>query len=150
MHRIIYLLKYPAQPKQRGHFAIWIPSHEDCNIGKTIQVLGTPFTGFGLEFQRGYDITKTLPMPAMIELGAVASDNVRDACNKGPDATPLDRLEAVAKRVTPPGPSRNPLIVDGVRIETFLGSLLFFGWYSLTISGVETEQTMPRVDCRVY
>jgi hypothetical protein len=127
MSRKIYLLKYPAQPRQRSHFGIWVPSGEGHSTGKIIQVLGTPFTGFNLEFQRSYDLNKALPIPVVIELGAVQPESVvgNNYSRRSPDKTPLDKLETLATFVTPPRPSKNPLIVDGVSLNR--PSLISFG-----------------------
>ena len=115
MSHKIYLLKYPAPPRQRSHFAMWAPSTEDSCIGKIIQVRGTPFTGFSLDIQHGYDISKALPKPVAIELGTVqCKTSIETHVAQLPDTTARDMLESVARSVTPPGPSRNPFIVDGV------------------------------------
>lgn len=94
MNRTIYLLKYPSQPRQRGHFAIWIPSHDDHKAGKIIQVLGTPFTGFNLDIQLHYDLREAQPKPVLIELGLVGSEVVTDNnVSQLSDPTSADKLE---------------------------------------------------------
>lgn len=115
MSHKIYLLKYPAPLRQRSHFAIWAPSAEDSSIGKIIQVLGTPFTGFSLDIQQGYHISKALPKPVVIELGVFNCQIVTEThVGQLPDTTARDKLESVARSVAPPGPSRNPFVVFGV------------------------------------
>jgi hypothetical protein len=152
MSRKIFLLKYPAPPKQRGHFAIWVPSDGNRNIGKIVQVLGTPFTGFVLDIQRDFDLGKAQPKPVVIELGSIADehdadDNIRHLPDT--EAAAVGKLESVARTVTPPGPSKNPLIADSVGSKfcslEVLGSCLLM----LVVFHAEREQEMPRVDCGV-
>ena len=58
-------------------------------------MLGTPFTGFNLDMQQGYDISKALLKPVVIELGIVK-------CKIGAD-NPSRRPSDVAGSVTSPG-----------------------------------------------
>jgi hypothetical protein len=149
MHRKIYLLRYPAPPGQRRHFAIWVPSNEDHKIGRIIRVLGTPFMGFNLGIQHGHNTSEAWPMPAKIELGVVACEVVVDTrSGQLPETTAGDKLESMARSVTPPGPSRNLLIVDGV--SSITACTKFVGEYVLTSSHTEREQKMPRMDRRVH
>jgi hypothetical protein len=84
-------------------------------VGKIIQVLGTPFTGFSLDIRRGSDINKALPKPAVIEIGSINCPVfMQEDTGQPPDKTSMDKLESIARSITPPRPSRNPFIVDGV------------------------------------
>jgi hypothetical protein len=64
MTRPIHLLVFPTRASKingtRSHWALFIPYTTDSSVGKLIQVLGTPFTGYGLEFKRNYNLASSL------------------------------------------------------------------------------------------
>jgi hypothetical protein len=55
----LYLLTYPTRASRingtRTHWALFIVPEPMQTSGTLIQVLGTPFTGYALEFKRNYD-----------------------------------------------------------------------------------------------
>jgi hypothetical protein len=61
MARHLYILVFPTRASKmngtRSHWAIFIPGIFNTSIGMLIQVLGTPFTVYGLEFRRNYNIS---------------------------------------------------------------------------------------------
>jgi hypothetical protein len=80
------------------------PSRSTLNPG--------PFTGFGLEFKRNYDLTKTKRRHEALELAEVDDQHVVDVPGDGRatiDINPHDTLETEARKVDPPIASRTPL-----------------------------------------
>jgi hypothetical protein len=74
--------------------------------------VGTPFTGYGLEFKRNYNIEKTNRKMKIIELGQVDDQHVQDAKGDGTlsrDIEAHDILEHKARLVPTPGISPAPL-----------------------------------------
>ncbi|WEW58120.1 hypothetical protein PRK78_003587 [Emydomyces testavorans] len=141
----IYLLTYPIAPNRfngsRAHWGIFIPNTPTPNfpphnptsaqpdpnlppnptpIGKVIHVTGTPFTGFGLEFKRNYNLASTgrgwkKYLLAIIDDKHVNIKRANDDDDGGKfsiDITPRDELEKQALRVDPPGPREEVPGVD--------------------------------------
>jgi hypothetical protein len=75
MARHLYLLVFPTRVSKingtRSHWAIFIPYATDISIGELIQVLGTPFTGYRLEFRRNYNISTIAETFEKVLLGTV-------------------------------------------------------------------------------
>lgn len=82
MPRSISLLVYPANPthwNNRDHWSIFIPT--DINhrtTGKVIHVVGSPFTGYGLEFRRNYDLTENGRHWRQFHLATVDDEHVEE------------------------------------------------------------------------
>ena len=119
MTRSLYLLVFPTRASKingtRSHWAIFIPYTSDTTIGRLIQVLGTPFTGYGLEFRRSYNLSTITERFEKVLLGEVDEKLVQAGDHQAGDETtsadvdPRDEIEKVAKRVEVPGVSREPL-----------------------------------------
>lgn len=113
MTRPIFLLVYPTiNQRTAAHWAIFIPYLNEVTIGKVIHAVGTPFTGFGVEFKRNYDYATTGRRVEAMPLGEVSDDDVVDVRGDGAlsiDITVHDRLEREARRVDAPVASRTPL-----------------------------------------
>ena len=115
MSRQINLLVYPTRAsKVNGtcaHWALFIPSSTSSTQGTLIQVLGTPFTGYGLEFKRGYKLDDVKEKFRSFLLGDVEGKYVGDGDEEesGTDVQARDEVEREAKRVEVPGVSREPL-----------------------------------------
>ncbi|KAH7407336.1 hypothetical protein BKA64DRAFT_412750 [Cadophora sp. MPI-SDFR-AT-0126] len=118
MSRQIYLLVFPAAANasrvngSRAHWAILIPQAGSETKGTVIQVVGTPFTGYGLEFKRGYDCSVTRRAYHKMPLALVKEEHIQDVAATRPnevDVTPRDALETEAKKIDPPTASPEPL-----------------------------------------
>jgi hypothetical protein len=119
MARALYLLVFPTRASRvngtRSHWAIFIPYTNDASLGRLIQVLGTPFTGYGLEFKRNYNISTITEKFERVLLGEVNEKWVRlgdDEAEDGKasmDVEPRDEIEKLAKKIEVPGVSREPL-----------------------------------------
>jgi len=117
--RPLYLLVFPTRASTingtRSHWAIFIPYTSNASIGKLIQVLGTPFTGYGLEFKRNYNLSTITEKFDKVLLGEVdekwveAEDDQAGDGKAGTDVDPRDEIEKVAKGIEVPGVSREPL-----------------------------------------
>ncbi|KAE9364649.1 hypothetical protein N431DRAFT_474234 [Stipitochalara longipes BDJ] len=119
MTRPLYLLVFPTRASKingtRSHWAIFIPYTSGAPVGRLIQVLGTPFTGYGLEFKRNYNISTITEKFDKVLLGEVdqkwvqvGDDETRDG-KASTDVNPRDEIEKAAKRVEVPGVSKEPL-----------------------------------------
>lgn len=111
MTRTIYLLSYTALRSAR-HWAIFIPNANSPTKGKVINVTGSPFTGFGLEFKRNYDLEKTRRSYELTALATVQDEHIVDVPGDGKvsiDITAYDALEVEAKKIDAPVASRTPL-----------------------------------------
>ncbi|KAI3325534.1 hypothetical protein HD806DRAFT_490608 [Xylariaceae sp. AK1471] len=107
MPRTIYLIVYNS-PLFPAHWALWIPSLENPNIGKRIHAEGDVATGFQLSFDRNYDQTQESRSYKVLVLAEVESHHVVDTpANEinSVDRDPKDDIETVASRVPIPGPS---------------------------------------------
>jgi hypothetical protein len=113
----LYLLVFPTRSSKingtRSHWAIFIPYATDTSIGKLIQVLGTPFTGYGLEFRRNYNISTIAETFEKVLLGGLGEKWIEKGEEENhktsTDVNPRDEVERLAKRVEVPGVSREPL-----------------------------------------
>ncbi|TVY16349.1 hypothetical protein LARI1_G005348, partial [Lachnellula arida] len=116
MHRQINLLVYPTRASKvngtRAHWALFIPSSTSSTQGTLIQVLGTPFTGYGLEFKRGYKLDDVKEKFSAFLLGEVEGRFVGEGDGEGTDIQARDEVEREAKKVEVPGVSREPLNPD--------------------------------------
>ncbi|KAI4940331.1 hypothetical protein J4E86_010965 [Alternaria arbusti] len=106
--RTLYLIIWPAPKNQRAHFGIWAPDEEDGLVGTAIHVVGTPMSGFKLEFKRKYDHTKTARAPQLVPLGEVQEDLIHKWDGERMDHyTAMGTLEKIAEQVPPPRKSEN-------------------------------------------
>jgi hypothetical protein len=138
--RPIHLLVFPTRALKingtRSHWALFIPYTTDSSVGKLIQVLGTPFTGYGLEFKRNYNISLTTEKLEKVFLGEVAEKWIQaddDEAGDGKaitDVTRRDEIERLAKRIEVPGVSKEPLnplvvcVMEGVHYEVSVTDLI--------------------------
>lgn len=108
MARTIFLIVFSNGTKP-AHWAIWIPTAGQQDLGKLLHVTGNPATGFFLEFKRNYDLSATARTYQILSLAQVHDQYVADTPNaQGVDTTARDRLESTATVVAPPGRSANP------------------------------------------
>lgn len=109
--QILYLLTSRTSSAQRSHFALWIPSTANPKKGTSIEVLGTPLTGYGLEFKRNYSLDgHTGQGCSIIPIGEVDTVNVAgstdgsdDGAPTTTDCVPRGNIERVASQMLPPG-----------------------------------------------
>ncbi len=117
MPQTLHLLVFPTRASKingnRAHWALFLTSPSPNTPGKLIQVLGTPFTGYGLEFKRNYSLDVLRENFQSYELGEVVDVFVAfgddDNRKQSTDCTPRDVLERLAGTVEPPGVSRSRL-----------------------------------------
>jgi hypothetical protein len=131
MPRRIDLIVY-TNPKL-SHWALFIPAVGTPDVGKIIHVVGTPFSGFGLEFKRNYKLDKTKRKFRRISLGEVDDKYVKDVEGDGnvsQDVESHDILEQKAKQIPPPGISPAPLDPTVVW-RAFCGRLLYTNLFLL-------------------
>ncbi|KAK2753171.1 hypothetical protein FQN54_007997 [Arachnomyces sp. PD_36] len=111
MPRNIYLLVY-HQTNRPAHWSLFIPTINKPMVGKRIHVIGSPFTGYKLEFKRNYDLEKTGRPNRKTLLATVDDEYVVDTDRDGGisiDTEAHDVIETKAKEVKPPGASPAPL-----------------------------------------
>lgn len=124
MHRQIHLLVYPTRASKvngtRAHWALFVPSSTSSTQGTLIQVLGTPFTGYGLEFKQGYKLNDVKENFSTFVLGEVDGKHVGEGDGEGTDILARDEVEREAKKVEVPGVSREPLNPDVVSLKVLL------------------------------
>ena len=105
----------------RSHWAIFIPGIFNTSIGMLIQVLGTPFTGYRLEFRRNYNISTVAETFEKALLGEADEKWIEiweeENHKTSIDVNPRDEIKRVAKRVEVPGVSREPLNPLVVRMK---------------------------------
>ncbi|KAI0418960.1 hypothetical protein F5X98DRAFT_97036 [Xylaria grammica] len=107
MSKTIYLIVYKS-PLFPAHWALWVPSAADANVGKRIHAEGDAAAGFRLSFDRNYDIREESRKHEVLAVGDVRADLLIDTPGNGvngADSEPQDAVETVAARVPPPGPS---------------------------------------------
>ncbi|EED84300.1 predicted protein [Postia placenta Mad-698-R] len=108
--RKVYIASYDAGGLFPNHWALWVPSVADENIGTIIQVEGDPATGFHLEFQRYYDKSVEERKHALFEIADVEHRHVVDSDGLG-DGKPFietvahDAIEEQAVLIDPPAKS---------------------------------------------
>ncbi|EEY19570.1 conserved hypothetical protein [Verticillium alfalfae VaMs.102] len=109
---LVYLLIFNGAPF-KDHWAYWMPSPTNPNIGVLIHATGDVKDGFKFEVKRSYDFTTTANRPtAKVPLQWVeASDADQEAMfNHGKnkvDGTPIGRFETALYSVKVPGKSLN-------------------------------------------
>jgi hypothetical protein len=107
--RTIQLISYRNSSKQRAHFAIFVPSGANPDLGTLIHVVGAPMAGYMLEFKRNYSPTMTQERHEMYPIGEVLADNIVESTSndRSRDNKPGDKLEREAAQVAPPRISEN-------------------------------------------
>ncbi|CAG8960237.1 hypothetical protein HYFRA_00012756 [Hymenoscyphus fraxineus] len=115
----LYLLSFPFRASKingtRTHWALFIPTTlQKPENGTLIQVLGTPFTGYGLEFKRNYDLSAVREkfnknLLGQVDEKLVVFNTVGDDGTPSTDMKPRNEVEKLSKRVEVPGVSREPL-----------------------------------------
>lgn len=108
--RTIYLISSRPSPHQRAHFALWVPSAANPQVGSSIHVVGAPMAGFALEFKRGYNPALTGTDHEIWPIGQVDSSHIVEVPDPGriiTENTPRGNLEIAATQVRPPGISVN-------------------------------------------
>ncbi|KAF2801403.1 uncharacterized protein BDZ99DRAFT_344495, partial [Mytilinidion resinicola] len=107
-YRTIYLLAFRRLSSQRAHFSIWVPYQEGGETGTAIHVIGTPMSGYSLEFKRAYKPEYTEEPKEMFAIGQINAENVHDwPGTRQDDSTPIGNLEVVAAQIPPPRKSQN-------------------------------------------
>ncbi|PGH13164.1 hypothetical protein AJ80_06410 [Polytolypa hystricis UAMH7299] len=103
MSRTVFLLVFRS-PLFPAHWALWIPSADDKNVGKVIEVDGSVHTGFEHSIDPVFDLSKTTRTFVVIKLGEISDDTVVDS-----ESRIIDPIEQVALSVPAPGPTLNPV-----------------------------------------
>ncbi|KAF2998850.1 hypothetical protein E8E13_003352 [Curvularia kusanoi] len=104
---------------------MFIPEAGSSVKGKVIQVIGSPFTGFGLELKRNYNVKNTGRGHELIPLATINDEHITDVIGEDPeketrDITAHDVLEKEAKRIDAPVASRTPLDPSAENCQTWL------------------------------
>jgi hypothetical protein len=113
----LFLVSFRQIARERAHFAIFVPIDDGGERGTLIHVVGTPVSGFTLQFERNWRPSMTNRHFERVELGAVLVTNISNYADgsRFTDDRPQGRLETEATRVQPPGISQSILApVDGV------------------------------------
>ncbi|TGJ79164.1 hypothetical protein E0Z10_g9601 [Xylaria hypoxylon] len=121
MPKTVYLIIYKS-PLFPAHWALWIPSEADPNIGKRIHAEGDAATGFRLSFDRNYDIRQESRKHETLVVAKVGAGHLIDTPGNGVnsvDTEPMDAVETVAAKVLTPGTSLVPSTTStrGTRVE---------------------------------
>ncbi|KAL2683282.1 hypothetical protein Neosp_007752 [[Neocosmospora] mangrovei] len=82
MARTIFLIVYNSRLFP-AHWAIWIPSQSDPNVGKIVNAAGDVLTGFDITFERNYNISAESRPHQLISLGNVQDGHVVDVPGDG-------------------------------------------------------------------
>jgi hypothetical protein len=126
MATTIYLLAYPTRASRingtRTHWALFVPSPSTETLGTLIQVLGTLFTGYSLEFKRNYNTSAisekfTQHLLGQINHEYVANEEDDEDEKTSIDVNPRNEVEKFAKEVEAPGVSKEPLNPSVVSIQ---------------------------------
>jgi hypothetical protein len=122
--RLYYLLSSRQSPqRQRAHFALWSP-YPNSPCGTKLHVTGTPFTGYALEFKRGYNPSLETERFEMFEVGMIDEKYMYDHLAQQEDNSveivvekvPRCDIEEIACTIPPPGKCRDVFAhVDEVR-----------------------------------
>lgn len=118
--RDIYLIVYHS-PMFPAHWAFWIPSISDPQVGKKIHVTGDSFRGFQHEFQRNYYPSTTGRTHSLILLASVEDQFVKDVPGNrefSVDTDAADDIEKKALEIPAPGKSlRSATSTDKVSVS---------------------------------
>ncbi|QKX58274.1 uncharacterized protein TRUGW13939_05396 [Talaromyces rugulosus] len=107
--RSVSLITYRRQSNQRAHFAIFVLSDPNENLGTRIHVIGAPMAGYRLEFKRKYSVDLTQQPHTAYLIGQIDSQYLADDGNikAGDYYTPKGAIELVASQIPPPRRSQN-------------------------------------------
>lgn len=107
--RALQLISSRNSSKQRAHFAIFLPSAANPDVGTLIQVVGAPMAGYLLEFKRNYAPAATQEPYQAFPIGEVLANDILDSTDgqQITDDTPRNSLEREAARLPPPRISEN-------------------------------------------
>jgi hypothetical protein len=106
--RTLHLVVYPGQANQRAHFGTWVADEEGGEFGTLIHVVGSPMTGFALQFRRRYSPNDDDRHPALVRVGEIDAQHVHNfEGERGEDTTPRGKLEELAAQIQPPRLSEN-------------------------------------------
>ena len=106
-HRDIKLIVYGGGLFD-AHWALFIPTTANHQVGKLIHAVGDARNGFTLEFSRNYDLSHTTRKLEVLPLTTVDSKYIVDTPGDGTrqkDTNPVDIIEKKASDVAVPGPS---------------------------------------------
>lgn len=105
----VYLISYRPTSAQRAHFAIFVSSTVDPQVGTLIHVVGAPMAGYTLQFKRHYNPDASHQLHTTALIGSVKAQHIIDTKTspKISDDNPKDDIERAATRVTPPRISQN-------------------------------------------
>lgn len=90
-----------------AHWALWIPSAIDPDIGKLLQASGDAVSCFQKDFERNYDIRTITGRHQILQIAEVLDQYVIDVEgeeSQSTDQTAYDYLEEIARSV--PAPAR--------------------------------------------
>ena len=105
----IFLISFRGMVKQRAHFAIFVPSRANTEVGTMIHVVGAPMAGFKLEFKRNYSPAATKQKHEIFRIGSVEQNHIQEhaGTERSTDDTPKGDMERVASQLPPPKKSHN-------------------------------------------
>lgn len=105
----VHLVSYRQSPTQRAHFAIFVPSKADPEVGTLIHAVGTPMHGYELEFQRNYRPASDLRTYTMVTIGSIEAQHIAEATSPDQvsDKVPKGDIERAASKVPTPRASQN-------------------------------------------
>ncbi|KAG8690374.1 hypothetical protein FRC11_012060 [Ceratobasidium sp. 423] len=104
-HRSIYILIFHS-PIFPAHWALWIPSLAQPKIGKIINAVGDPSSGFVREIERQFNLADVSGSTSTVLLSdRVEAKYILDSDSS--DSEPVDEVEKVAHGIPPPQKSLN-------------------------------------------
>ncbi|TDL30184.1 hypothetical protein BD410DRAFT_893314 [Rickenella mellea] len=105
MTRDVFLIVYRS-PVFPAHWALWIPSVDNTNVGKIINVIGDASSGFEHEFVRNHDLEEeSHRRNDLVLLAKVNEEHIVDSLEDGSnvnDATAVDDIERKALEIPAP------------------------------------------------
>lgn len=104
-NRDIKLIVY-SSPLFPAHWALFIPTAANPDVGKIIHATGDVLQGFEVEFKRGYNEADTKRRKEVIDLCTVDGAYVDDGpLQRSTDKRPIDDIERKAAAIPTPGKS---------------------------------------------
>ncbi|CAE6460251.1 unnamed protein product [Rhizoctonia solani] len=104
-HRSIYILIFHSRIFP-AHWALWIPSPSQSKIGKIINAVGDPSSGFVREIERQFNLANASGAISTVLLSnRVEAKHILDSDSSGPE--PVDEVEKIASGISPPEKSLN-------------------------------------------
>ncbi|KAJ0415297.1 hypothetical protein BJY00DRAFT_317938 [Aspergillus carlsbadensis] len=108
--RPISLLLLRQSPSQRAHFAIFVPSLTNPDLGSLINVVGARMMGYKHVFERGYRLSLETQSYEVVPLGYIDSRHIVDSppdAARSTDDEPKGDIELAAAELPAPGVSEN-------------------------------------------